>query len=184
MKDKKLSPEKTNRRSVWEQDTYQTGSTCPPKSYGGVIAFLLVLVIFLCGISTALGLLNIRLFHQLNAAANPQESPLAFSQAFEESSSDLFTPLGLSGQDIPEIWSIYQDIPQGIYITEVEEDSDAFRKGIVPGDILLRVDGKAVTDTASLHQLLSTCEELSHVQILIYRTGKQHQMTLSLLPNP
>ena len=184
MKDKKPSSKKTNSRSAWEQDTYQTGSTCPPKTYSGVIAFLLVLVIFLCGISTALGLLNIRLFRQLHATAGAKENPLAFSQDQEQADDDFFLPLGFSGQSIPDIWCIYQDLPRGVYITAVEEGSDAARKGVTPGDILLRVDGKAVTDTASLHQLLDGCKELSQVQVLIYRAGKQHQLTLPLLPNP
>ena len=51
-----------------EPDYYETGSTRPPKSHGGLIAFLLILVIFLCGLSSALGLLNIKLLSQQNSA--------------------------------------------------------------------------------------------------------------------
>jgi len=46
--------------------TYQTGSTRPPKSRGGLVAFLLVLVILLLGAVTILGVMNIKLFRQLN----------------------------------------------------------------------------------------------------------------------
>jgi len=53
----------------WDQKTYQTGSTRPPKSYGGVIALLLVAVILLCGIISAMSLLNIRLTQALPSAA-------------------------------------------------------------------------------------------------------------------
>ena len=60
----------------WEQDSYETGSTKPPKSRGGVIAVLLVAVIFLGGICSALGIMNIKLFHKLNAA----DSDLAFHE--------------------------------------------------------------------------------------------------------
>ena len=63
-----------------EQTTYQTGSTQPPKHSSGIIAFLLGLVIFLCGISTALGLMNIQLFRQLSTAQlTPTNAPLAFA---------------------------------------------------------------------------------------------------------
>lgn len=180
MKDKKRSTEEFEHWSVWEQDTYQTGSTCPPKSYGGIIAFLLVLVIFLCGLSTALGLMNIRLFRQLNAAASQTESPLAFSQVAEDAQADFFSPLGFSGQTIPEIWCLYQNIPQGIYITEVAENSDAAAKGIVPGDILIGFDGEPVTDTATLNQLLQSRLEQAAVQVCIYRGGQQLQLLLNL----
>ena len=47
-------------------NTYQTGSTQPPKSRGGLIAFLLVLVILLLGAATILGLMNVHLFRQIN----------------------------------------------------------------------------------------------------------------------
>ena len=54
-----------------EPDYYETGSTRPPKSHGGLIAFLLILVIFLGGVSSALGLLNIQLLSQQTNAPDP-----------------------------------------------------------------------------------------------------------------
>ena len=45
--------------------TYQTGSTRPPKSRGGLIAFLLVVVILLLGAVTLLGAMNVKLFKEL-----------------------------------------------------------------------------------------------------------------------
>ena len=49
----------------WDDSVYGTGRTEPPKSRGGLFALLLILVIFLCGIVTVLGFLNIKLFRQL-----------------------------------------------------------------------------------------------------------------------
>ena len=63
----------------WEQNTYQTGSTCPPKSKKGLIAILLVIIIMLCGAVTILGVMNIRLFKQMNAA-NGETLPICFYQ--------------------------------------------------------------------------------------------------------
>jgi membrane-associated protease RseP (regulator of RpoE activity) len=182
MKDKKHATEEFEHWAVWEQDTYQTGSTCPPKSHRGLIAFLLVLVIFLCGIITALGMMNIRLFRQL-AASGQKESLLGLSHAAQETRSDDFFALGFSGQNIPEFWHIYQNIPTGIYITEVAKNSDAAQKGIAPGDILLQVDGEPIPDTDTLHQLLTARQEQDAAQVLIYRSGKHLQLTIRLLPN-
>ena len=50
----------------WDDSVYGTGPTQPPKNRGGLLALLLILIIFLCGIVTVLGILNIRLFRQLN----------------------------------------------------------------------------------------------------------------------
>ena len=44
----------------WEQDSFRTGSTRPPKKRGGLIAVLLSAVIVLCGIVGTLGFMNIR----------------------------------------------------------------------------------------------------------------------------
>jgi len=56
-----------NSDHPWDDSVYGTGPTQPPKNHGGILAFLLILVIFLCGIVTVLGILNVRLFHRLNA---------------------------------------------------------------------------------------------------------------------
>ena len=68
-------------REPWDQGTYQTGSTCPPKSRRGLIALLLILVILLGGVSSALGIMNIRLFRQINEASSGdgEEAPVVFS---------------------------------------------------------------------------------------------------------
>ena len=55
----------------WDRNSYETGSTRPPKSRGGIIALLLMAVIVLLGITTMMGILNIRLFAQNQQAATP-----------------------------------------------------------------------------------------------------------------
>ena len=40
------------------QHSYENGSTKPPKNRGGIIAVVLCTVIFLCGILSALGIVN------------------------------------------------------------------------------------------------------------------------------
>ena len=49
----------------WDDSVYGTGPTKPPKNRGGAVALMLILIIFLCGIITVLGILNVRLFRQL-----------------------------------------------------------------------------------------------------------------------
>ena len=68
MRNNNWEPETEYPNEPWNRGTYQTGSTQPPKSHGGLIAVLLALVIFLGGISSALGILNIRLFRQISNA--------------------------------------------------------------------------------------------------------------------
>ena len=49
----------------WDDSVYGTGPMQPPKNRGGAVALMLILVIFLCGIITVLGILNIRLFREI-----------------------------------------------------------------------------------------------------------------------
>ena len=50
----------------WDSGIYQTGSTTPPKRTSGLLTVLLLLVIFLGGLASGLGLVNIRLIRQLS----------------------------------------------------------------------------------------------------------------------
>ena len=63
----------------WDDRSYYTGPTQPPKNKGAMVAFLLILVIFLCGIITVLGILNIRLFRQMKTEEPQQELAISFT---------------------------------------------------------------------------------------------------------
>lgn len=69
---------RNNSIDPWDRDSYETGSTCPPKNRRGIIALLLGAVIFLVGIVSALSLLNIRLSDRLEQNADPT-GPLFFA---------------------------------------------------------------------------------------------------------
>ena len=68
------------------EDTYRTGKTRPPKRRSGLIALLLIAVIFLSGIASSLGFLNIRLFRQMQEQTPPQDPPsLSFAEIEQDS---------------------------------------------------------------------------------------------------
>ncbi len=68
---KKQPNSKTSYPQRWDDGTYSTGSTRPPKGSSPLVAFLLMAVIFLGGIASAMGLLNIRLLLQLRQSMEP-----------------------------------------------------------------------------------------------------------------
>ena len=79
---KNYKPKYAREEEPWEENSWQTGSTNPPKSRGGLVAVLLVLVIFLSGIVTVLGILNVKLFQQLKQQESHED--LAISYNLEE----------------------------------------------------------------------------------------------------
>ena len=88
--------------------------------------------------------------------------------------------LGLRGSPVSTVYQIYYQLPQGLYISEVDPDSDAAAQGIAPGDILIRFDGVRITDDEALNTLLYTHTAGEQVEVVIYRSGRQYALTLTL----
>lgn len=88
--------------------------------------------------------------------------------------------LGITGQDITSFDQIYYRIPQGIYITDVVQNSDAAAKGICPGDILLSFNGQRITAQDTLEELLYAYHAGDVVTVVIYRSGTQYALELTL----
>ena len=82
-----------DRPEPWEQNCYQTGSTRPPKRFRGCAAVFLVALIFLGGIISALSLLNIRLFRQLQSGQEGNQMVL-FQENAQDSTQDVSIPGG------------------------------------------------------------------------------------------
>lgn len=186
----------------WNDGVYGTGNTMPPKSHGGIIALLLILVIFLCGIVSALSLLNIKLVWELNRQAEePAFVPMSFSDTDDplpslsagtepdfandalgrnQASRSGENSLGLEGDSITRFDQSYFRIPAGLYLTYVDEASDAYAQGIQPGDILLSLDGTSVTSQGELETILGAYAPGDTVEAVIYRDGDQIDLTLTL----
>ena len=88
--------------------------------------------------------------------------------------------LGVSVQQLSAFDQMYYRLPSGLYVTEVEPNSDAAAKGLVPGDILLSLDDQRLTDTDTLQQLLYGHNAGDKVKLVIYRSGAQYAVELTL----
>ena len=102
--------DRNNNVEPWDRDSYETGSTRPPKSRGGIIAVLLMAVIVLLGVTTMMSLLNIRLFAQSQQPSTPS---VGDGMAFYPNNA----PTGTTAATLPEV-----PIPDGSNI-QMELDS-------------------------------------------------------------
>lgn len=166
--------------------TYQTGRTQPPKRYGGLIAFLIGLVILLSGISTALSIMNLKLYWQLNTQETVPQ--VAFSradnvpqptEAVHEEVQELQVHLGITGTHIPDVYQRYYKLPNGIYVSQVKSGSEAQEKGIVAGDIITHINNHEIQDEQYLNLLSKQMEPGETVVLLVYRSDTQVEITLS-----
>ena len=88
--------------------------------------------------------------------------------------------LGVSGEGVSNFYQFYYNMPPGLYITSVEEDSSAAEIGIEPGDILLSLDGTRISGPEGLTTALYSYEAGDTVTVVIYRAGRQYTVTLTL----
>ena len=91
--------------------------------------------------------------------------------------------IGLEGEAVSRFYQNYYHMPAGLYITHVDTGSDAHEKGIEYGDILISIDGERITDMDSLNTVLYAHNAGDTVNVVIYRSGKQYALTLTLHEN-
>ena len=86
--------------------------------------------------------------------------------------------LGITGQEISTFYQFYYRMPAGILITEVAEGSSAAQQGLRRGDILLTLDGVAVTNLDILQEITYASTVGQELQATIYREGREIPLTL------
>ena len=107
----------------WDDQYYGTGPTQPPKNHGGLLALLLILIIFLSGIIAMLGFLNIRMFKELKI--KQEEPELSISFTTESTLPPETTPIAISNDvqqqtDAPFASMNLQPSPQGLDNVPIE----------------------------------------------------------------
>ena len=156
-------------------NTYQTGSTAPPKNHRGIVTFLLSATILICGISSISSLLRINLLQKVAVQTEKQKCTMAFAQpqaatrGYEEENC-----LQIEGQSLNVFWQSYRKLPQGLYV------SQAYGQPLRSGDIILSLNKIPVTDWETLYPLLAEYETGDTVTVVIQRDGKQLELELTI----
>ena len=102
----------------WDDSVYGTGPTDPPKNRGALVALMLILIIFLCGIVTMLSLMNIRLFQELKTDKQEhQELAISFTTEPTEEMTEQTVPTHAPSSmaaSAPNATMDLQSAPKGI----------------------------------------------------------------------
>ena len=88
--------------------------------------------------------------------------------------------LGISGEGVSAFYQYYYRMPAGLYINHVDGSSSAAAAGIEAGDILISINGTRITSQDDLDFLLYAYEVGATVQVIIYRSGRQYSVNLTL----
>ena len=112
---------KQHHNDPWEQEHYQTGDTNPPGKGGGIMAFVLVVVILAVGIARTLNVLNLRMLEDIAQNGAGSETISLFPDASVESltSTDASRGVGiekldLAGDTVSDFDRRYYHMPQGV----------------------------------------------------------------------
>ena len=89
--------------------------------------------------------------------------------------------IGITVGAISSAASDYYDLPEGLYISDVAEGSDAEKQGIQSGDMLLAVNGQAVTTTYDVSAAKDGLKVGDTVTLTIYRDGKTFDVDVKLV---
>ena len=92
--------------------------------------------------------------------------------------------LGIHGSTITEEISKAQDLPVGLYVTEVDMDSPAMAAGLASGDILIQAGETPVTSYRDLINVLMVSEPEDTVRLKLRRSNNgswnEMQVTVTL----
>ena len=72
---------------------------------------------------------------------------------------------------------------KGAIILSVTEDSPAMKAGLIPGDVILSLNGHPAEDAGSLLSLTSVTDDSNPVKVGIFRYQKQLTRTLRIVPS-
>lgn len=108
----------------------------------------------------------------------------------EENGEIIRPELGVSMVDLNRVSLDYQsqnlqlpdDVDGGVYIAEVVAGSAAEAAGLQADDVVVEFAGEAVTDSASLRQVLYQQESDASVEVSFYRNGELQTTTVQLQP--
>ncbi|HAQ91201.1 MAG TPA: serine protease [Coprococcus sp.] len=79
--------------------------------------------------------------------------------------------LGISAQTITSQYAQLLNMPEGVYISSVEQGSAAEECGLQSGDIICSLDGEDIADMETFHDKIVSCNPGDKVTIVYYRNN-------------
>lgn len=89
--------------------------------------------------------------------------------------------IGISGDSLPSYYRTYYRLPDGVYVTSVNEGSDAKAKGIREGDIVTAINGERICSIDELNTVKNQYAAGDEVTLTIYRSGTYYEVTVTLV---
>ena len=89
--------------------------------------------------------------------------------------------IGVTVGPISEDIADYYDIPVGLYVSEVLDNSDAKKQGIKKGDIITKVNGKDAHSTSDIAEEKSKLDIGDEISFTVWRSGSTFDVSVKIM---
>lgn len=86
----------------------------------------------------------------------------------------------ISTKDITEAESRYWDIPVGVFVISMQENGAADRAGIKIGDVIVDIEGEAVSTGEELNEIKNQYKAGDTINLTVSRSGKEIKIKVTL----
>ncbi len=88
--------------------------------------------------------------------------------------------IGISGRDLSKDVAERNNLPQGIYVVEVDEFSAGEKAGIKAGDVIIKADGQEIKTMTELNSIKNEHQIGETMTITVSRDGKEKDLKITL----
>ena len=88
--------------------------------------------------------------------------------------------IGIKGRVISSDMSKNLNLPEGVYVVDVDEFSNAEKAGIRAGDVIVKFGGVNVKTFDDINQVKSNHQLGDTIEVVVYRDGSQRTISLTL----
>jgi serine protease Do len=92
--------------------------------------------------------------------------------------------IGITGSSVDSTTAKRYNLPEGIYVESVEENSPASTAGLKQSDIITKIEGTEVTSVSELNKIKYTYNIGDTITLTIYRDGSEQDISLTLAETP
>ncbi len=89
--------------------------------------------------------------------------------------------IGIQGDSVPAYAQAFYRMPNGVYVSYVFPGSDAANQGLREGDIIVAIDGTAVSSMDDLNAIKNQHTAGDTVQLTVYRAGQTYEVSVTLM---
>lgn len=92
--------------------------------------------------------------------------------------------IGISGSNLSEAISQRYNLPVGVYVEDIAENSGAANSDLKKGDVITKIDNQTITTMDELNSIKNKKEIGDTVTLTIYRTGEYIDIEITLTEMP